>query len=224
MSKLIFITGIDTGVGKTYATGLIAKGLINMGFKTITMKPIQTGCDNFSEDIIEHRKLSGSELTPYDLDKITSPYIFKYPASPHLSAKLENKKIDINVIVKNIELLQNNFDYILIEGAGGLMVPINDSFLMIDLIKKINADTILVSTPKLGSINHTLLSIEALTSRNIKIIAILYNLFYNLGQTITDNTLDTIKQFHRGIPIFKFFKEIEDPFFSVISNHKKVTI
>lgn len=220
MSKLIFITGIDTGVGKTYATGIIAKGLMDMGLKTITMKPIQTGCDNFSEDIIEHRKLSGSELTSYDLNKITSPYIFKFPASPHLSAKLENKHIDINVIVKNIEILQNHFDYILIEGAGGLMVPITDTILTIDLIQKINTDTILVSTAKLGSINHTLLSIEAMTRRNIKIKAILYNLFFSSDQIITDNTLDTIKSFHREIPIFKLSKEIEAPFFSVISDKK----
>ncbi len=216
MSKLIFITGIDTGVGKTYATGLIARGLLKRGFETITMKPIQTGCTAYSEDILTHRKLMGIEITEYDKQQITSPYIFKYPASPHLAAKLEGKKIEIEPILSNVEALKKRFDYVLIEGAGGVMVPINDKLFIIDMIKLTNSEVILVSSPKLGSINHTILSVEALTSINIKIKSIIYNEFFKEDDLISENSYETIKNIYREIPIFKMNKDIEEDFFETL--------
>jgi len=224
MTKQLFITGIDTGVGKTYATGLIAKGLLIRGFKTITMKPIQTGNDNFSEDILEHRKLMGINLTSFDKENITSPYIFKYPASPHLAAKLENKEIDIKIIIKNIEILENFFEYILIEGAGGLMVPINENFLVVDLIKQLNLETIIVSSSKLGSINHTLLSIEAILKRGIKLKGIIYNEFPNANNIIKENNLEVIKHFYPKIPIYRMKKEIEQKIFDDLTPENKTYI
>lgn len=216
MSKLIFITGIDTGVGKTYITGLIAKGLLERGLKTITMKPIQTGCTGFSEDILTHRRLMGIELTEYDKQFVTSPYIFKYPASPHLAAKMESKTIEIDLIIKNIEILKNSFEYILIEGAGGVMVPINERFFMIDLIKETNSDVILVSTAKLGSINHTILSLELLLSRGAKVISIIYNEFFSNDKFITENNFETIKNLYNSIPIFRSNNELDPAFFETI--------
>ena len=89
MGKVIFVSGIDTDVGKTVATGIYAKKLMEQGFSVITQKMIQTGCKNIADDLLVHRKIQGIDLTAEDLQGDTCPYLFEYPCSPHLAAKLE---------------------------------------------------------------------------------------------------------------------------------------
>lgn len=202
MAKLIFITGTDTGVGKTYITGLIGYNLLAKGFKTITMKPVQTGCKYISEDIITHRQIMDIGLTKYDLDGTTNPYNFAYPASPHLSATLENKIIDIEKIFSCIRKLSDDFDYLLIEGVGGLYVPIKGRYCVIDLIKDIGAPVVLVTSPRLGTLNHTFLSLEALKNKNIPIISIIYNDYFKEEDKIKLNNIETIKDFYPDIDFF----------------------
>ncbi len=96
--KKIFITGIDTDVGKTIVTGLLAAYLNQKGIYTITQKIVQTGCTEFSEDIRVHRQLMKLNLCNEDRSGLTCPYVFKYPASPNLAAKLENTKIEVQKI------------------------------------------------------------------------------------------------------------------------------
>ncbi|EFA27827.1 dethiobiotin synthase [Haemophilus influenzae HK1212] len=93
MGKVIFISGIDTDVGKTVATGIYAKKLMEQGFSVITQKMIQTGCKNIADDLLVHRKIQGIDLTEEDLQGKTCPYVFEYPCSPHLAAKRESRKI-----------------------------------------------------------------------------------------------------------------------------------
>ena len=97
--KTIFISGIDTNTGKTIATGLVALYLKKLGYKVITQKIVQTSCNKISEDIIKHREIMNEKLNDFDLQSITCPYIFEFPASPHLSSKLENKEINPNKIL-----------------------------------------------------------------------------------------------------------------------------
>ncbi|MCX8083966.1 MAG: dethiobiotin synthase [Calditerrivibrio sp.] len=219
-AKLIFITGIDTGVGKTYATGLIAKGLKERYHKVITAKPVQTG-SNVIEDIIKHREIMGTELTLEDLNGITCPYLFNYPASPHLSAQMENKTIDKERIKNSLNSLTPHYDFVIIEGAGGAMVPLTYSYLTIDLIKELDTEVVLVTHAKLGSINHTLLTLEALLIRNISVIAMIYNTFFDHDQKISSNFTVTISSFYKNIPIFKMSNYIEDTFFSLLEDIKQ---
>ncbi|PRI66971.1 ATP-dependent dethiobiotin synthetase BioD, partial [Haemophilus influenzae] len=92
MGKVIFISGIDTDVGKTIATGIYAKKLMEQGCSVITQKMIQTGCKNIADDLLVHRKIQGIDLTEEDLQGETCPYVFEYPCSPHLAAKRESRK------------------------------------------------------------------------------------------------------------------------------------
>ena len=194
MSKL-FIAGIDTDIGKTYATGLLAKYLLLNNKKVTTMKLAQTGCSGISEDISIHREIMEISLTKFDTDGTTCPYVFKFPASPHLAANMENEIIDVSKISKSIDILSSNFEYTLIEGVGGLMVPLNKDFTSLDFIKKENLDVILVSSPKLGSINHTLLSIDALKATNINLLGIIYNTFGDFTEEIKNDSINVFKQY-----------------------------
>ena len=152
----IFITGTDTNVGKTLVSSWIA---LHTGFSYF--KPIQTGTRDGS-DSFEVQKLSDTKIYP-------ESYAYKEPLSPHLAAKLENAIIGIEKIV--LPEVNN----LIIEGAGGVLVPINDKYLMVDLIKKLGAPVIIVARTTLGTINHTLLSLESLRSRNIAVLGVIMN-------------------------------------------------
>lgn len=193
--KVLFITGIDTNIGKTYATGMLARTLAEKGKKVITQKMIQTGCKDVSEDIEMHRRLQGIPFTEEDKEGITCPYIFTYPCSPHMAAELDGRTIDLQVITRATRRLQEKFEYVLLEGAGGLMVPNSFDSLAIDYIKEQNYPVVLVTSGKLGSINHTLLSLFACKQYGIQVKALLYNLFPDTDTAITKNTQEYLMHY-----------------------------
>lgn len=203
--NIYFVSGIDTDAGKSYATGFLAKEWNQKGIKTITQKLIQTGNTGYSEDILLHRKIMGMELTPEDKIYLTMPEIFTYPASPHLAAKIDKRAIDFEKIESAAEELAAKYDALLIEGAGGLMVPLTEELLTIDYVAKKGYPVILVTSGKLGSINHTLLSLEALRHRNIPLHSVLYNLYPTpKDATIQQDTLNYIRKYAE-----KYFPQAE---------------
>ncbi|MDV4264044.1 dethiobiotin synthase [Acinetobacter seifertii] len=174
--QIYFVSGIDTEIGKTYATGFLARLWTEQGKKVITQKLIQTGNADISEDIEKHREIMGQGWFQEDHDKLTMPEIFSYPASPHLATRLDNREIDFQKIENATQTLAERFEIVLLEGAGGLMVPLTTSLLTIDYVAQHQFPVILVTSGRLGSINHTLLSLEALKSRELKLKALVYNL------------------------------------------------
>ena len=173
---VFFISGIDTGIGKTYTTGYLAKLWNEQGKKTITQKLIQTGNTDISEDIEQHREIMGMGWFPEDQSKLTMPEIFTYPGSPHLATQIDGREIDFQKIADATQQLTEKYDLVLLEGAGGLMVPLTSDLLTIDYIAEKKFPVILVSSGRLGSINHTLLSLEALKIRGLELYALAYNL------------------------------------------------
>lgn len=171
-----FVSGIDTGIGKTYATGYLAKLWREQGQQVITQKLVQTGNVGFSEDIQQHRAIMGVAEFPEDVAMLTMPEIFSYPASPHLACKVDGRALDFDKIQQATTLLSERYEVVLLEGAGGLMVPLTEDVLSIDYVQQKKLPVILVSSGRLGSINHTILSLEALQKRNIKLHALAYNL------------------------------------------------
>lgn len=193
-SPVYFISGIDTGIGKTYTTGYLAKLWNEQGKKTITQKLVQTGNTDISEDIEQHRKMMQMGWFPEDETKLTMPEIFTYPASPHLATKIDGREIDFQKIADATRQLTEKYEVVLLEGAGGLMVPLTTELLTIDYIAEQKFPVILVSSGRLGSINHTILSLEALKSRGLE----LYGLAYNLNdqsqdELISKDTADYLK-------------------------------
>ena len=174
MNNVIFVSGIHTDAGKSYATGWLARRLMDEGKRVATLKFIQTGNVGRSEDIDVHRRLMGVEL-PEDAREITAPQIFSYPCSPQLAAEIDGRPIDFDAIDSAIDLLAGRYDVVLVEGAGGLMVPLSDDFWTIDYIASRGLPVALVTNGTLGSINHTLLSFEALERRAIPLHSVIYN-------------------------------------------------
>ncbi|MDN3582597.1 dethiobiotin synthase [Mucilaginibacter flavus] len=156
----IFITGIGTGVGKTIVSAIVTEKL-----KADYWKPIQSG-DLDDSDTLKVQSLVSNDVTVFHPES----YRLTQPFSPHKSAAIDKVTIELQNIV-----LPKTDNQLVIEGAGGLMVPLNDNFLIIDLIKQLNAKVILVSKNYLGSINHTLLSVHALKKYNIEVMGIVFN-------------------------------------------------
>ena len=174
--KAVFVAGTDTGAGKTVVTGLLSRYLIKKGYRAVTQKWVQTGSAKFSHDIDTHLRLMKRRRKDFNgYLSFMSPYIFDLASSPHLAARLEKGKIDINKIRKYMASLSKNFDIVIIEGTGGLLVPLNKKILLIDVIRRFRLPALLVVENKLGAINHALLSIEALIRRGIKIIGLIFN-------------------------------------------------
>ncbi len=195
MKEVIFVSGIDTDAGKSYVTGEIARQMMNDGVKVITQKFIQTGNDGYSEDIELHRSIMGVEPFDEDRDFTTAPVIFTYPASAQLAARLDGRDIDLTVVEKATERLLERYDTVLIEGAGGLMVPVTDDYTTIDYVASHDLPLILVTNGKLGSINHTLLSLEAIASRGIRLKALAYNEHFDTDPVIADDTKGYLERY-----------------------------
>jgi len=172
----IFITGTDTGVGKTLVTGLLARFLLEKGYKTVTQKWVQTGLCSCSGDIDLHLDIMGktrSEFEPFLRHMV--PYGFKHPSSPHLAARLEGSEIDSHKIKESYKMLMREFDAVLVEGSGGALVPLNSNETMIDICAGIGIPALIVAENRLGAINHTLLTVEAFKKRNIPVLGVIFN-------------------------------------------------
>lgn len=195
MEKVYFLSGIDTDAGKTYATAMMARYFMDKGLSVITQKFVQTGCDEYSEDIVRHRELLGTGLLDVDLDHTTAPVIFSYPASAQLAARIDGREIDLKAIDDATARLTSLFDIVIIEGAGGLMVPLTDDFLTIDYIVTRRLPVILVTNGVLGSINHTILSLEALERRGIDVPYVVYNKHFDSDKVIAADTHGFIERY-----------------------------
>lgn len=184
---IYFISGIDTDIGKTYATAWLAQQLIQQDKRVITQKLVQTGCDGMAEDILRHRHLTQMPLTPEDQQGLTAPVVLPYPCSPHLASQLCNTPIDLDSITAATEQLASRYPVVLIEGAGGLMVPLGSQTLCIDYLQQQGYPVILVTSGRLGSLNHTLLSLLALQQYQIELYALVFNAIHDHRDSLIAN-------------------------------------
>jgi dethiobiotin synthetase len=202
-----FVSGIHTDAGKSYCTGWYAKQLMNEGKRVITQKFIQTGNVGMSEDIEVHRKIMGTGYLKEDLDHVTAPIIFTHPCSPQLAARLDGREIDLTIVDHVADQLNREFDIVLIEGAGGLMVPITDEFMTIDYVSTRQLPLIMVVNSTLGSINHAILSFEAIKARGIEMPLVLYNTHFDTDPLIADDTYHFIERYlQREFPATELIK------------------
>ncbi|MCL2561002.1 MAG: dethiobiotin synthase [Rikenellaceae bacterium] len=195
--KIYFVSGIDTGAGKSIATGWLAARWREQGVNVITQKPVETGCGTMSEDIAVHRRLMGIGLLPEDMDGTTCPQRFAFPASPDLAARLEGRSLDFGAMDEATRRLAVCYDTVLVEGAGGLMVPLCDGFrtTTLDYIAERTWPVILVTNPRLGSVNHTLLSLEACRNRGVEVEILIYNRYHETASEITVDTRQLLQEY-----------------------------
>ncbi|MBF0384803.1 MAG: adenosylmethionine--8-amino-7-oxononanoate transaminase [Candidatus Omnitrophica bacterium] len=167
MKKGYFITATDTGVGKTVVTTVLGVLLKSRGFKVGIMKPVQCA----GGDALFLKKMLGCE----DELATINPYFLKEPLSPHLAMKRERLDFDIGKVIQAYRILQDKYDIVLVEGAGGISVPLKDNYLIADLIREMGLDIIIVSRLGLGTINHTLLTITQARECGLNIKGVIFN-------------------------------------------------
>lgn len=173
MIKGLFITGTGTDVGKTLVTAGLVRFFQRNGFETLAVKPIQSGAvddgsGGYNSPDGEVYKKAGGNWDP----NIQCPFIFRGACSPHMAASLEGKQIKAMEIAEKVRGIEKH-GFLLVEGAGGAMVPLNDTETMVDLMKELDYPVVVVSANVLGSINHTLLTLEVLKNAGVKIAGII---------------------------------------------------
>ncbi|MDR2577862.1 MAG: dethiobiotin synthase [Chitinispirillales bacterium] len=206
-TKGVFITGSGTAVGKTYVSALLLKGFSELGHKTTYMKPVETGCEDaplsdktpVGVDTLYALKFASCK-TDFNLH---SPYRFSPACSPHLAARIDGSEIKVENIVLTYGNLNKNTaaNIVLVEGAGGLLVPVNDKEYITDVIKALGIPVILVVTPGLGTLNHTFLSLRVLEQYKIPVAGIVINNAQNIKRNfIYEDNVNTIRLRTSPIP------------------------
>ncbi len=199
MCPVTCISGIDTDIGKSVATGLMAKALGARNFTVISQKVAQTGCSGIAEDILLHRELMGVGLFPEDISGLSCPFVYEKACSPHLAAECAGEQIDPAVITEATEKLAARYEHVLLEGAGGLMVPLTRELTFLDYIAALGYPLILVTSPRLGSINHTLSALELARSRGVELKGLVYNCHDAADTRICDDSrqlfLDSLRKY-----------------------------
>ena len=170
-----FVTGTDTDVGKTTVTAALALALdAEGGITTSVMKPIQTGCSTRSTGLDAPDLSFALQLLTQKDTPDHAPYRYIPACSPHLAAQEAQETISTPIIVQSYARLCAKYDALVVEGAGGVLVPINDDQSMLDVMKLINIPIILTARPGLGTINHSLLSIRVLQAAGLTVSGIVY--------------------------------------------------
>jgi len=213
LSKGIFVTGTDTNIGKTLISASLTWKLSNHYSNICFMKPFATSNKIFSEKYNSKDLflLSKSINLKEDISNL-NPYFYTIPASPYMATKLSNiKPLDIKIAVKKFNCLANKYDYLIVEGIGGIYVPLTKKYKIIDFIKLIKLPVIIVTTPKIGTVNHTLLTIEACKKYDIPIKGLVFNKMPSRPSDVEKSTPKFINELTNIpilgiIPMFKNMK------------------
>ena len=202
MIKGIFITGTDTGVGKTYVAAGIARSLCSAGINVGVMKPAETGCGMRSGKLVpKDAEALVKAAAVRDSLSLVNPYRFQAPVAPSVAAQLKRKTIDPERIIKAFRTLSQRHPCMIVEGAGGIMVPLAKGYLFLDLAEAMGLPVVIVARPGLGTINHTLLTIEALRSRRLTIAGVVINDRQGGRQGLAETTSPAVIQDLSGVPI-----------------------
>ena len=194
--KGLFITGTDTGVGKTIVAAGLAASLANSGMDIGVMKPIETGFSLQSSDAVFLKKMAGVK----DSLESVCPYRLKHPLSPFAAAQIEKVSIRFEKIKQAYRTLLKKHQALFVEGAGGLLVPITQKKMMADLALYLELPVLIISRTGLGTINHTLLSVEVARQRGIEVAGVIFN---HLGprRGLAERTNPSIIKHFLDVPI-----------------------
>jgi dethiobiotin synthetase len=209
--KIIFVTGTDTGIGKTVISSAISaffslRKQMNVG----VMKPFECGLSKTDKDLLPWDAICLREASGSNDDlNIISPYTLEAPVAPEVAATLEHVNIDIGMVDKIFQSLKKSHDLLVIEGAGGVLVPIRENFFFVDLIQRWNVPTLVVSRLGLGTINHTLLTVHLLKERGIKVLGVILNNTDGLGNLPAQTNPDILRKY-LDTPVLGIFPHVKD--------------
>jgi len=175
----LFITGTDTGVGKTVVCAALVSLLRQRGMDAVPMKPVQTGCRRrgarlMAPDLECCLRLAGVEASESE-KLLMAPYRFTKACSPHLAAAIEHRRVNIRTIIDSFHKLRQRHEFVVVEGAGGILVPLNERDTMLELMLALALPVVLVARLGLGTINHTLLALRELRRARIPVAGVIFN-------------------------------------------------
>jgi len=214
LAKGFFVTGTDTGVGKTIITAALIKASSLLGFRTCGMKPIETGClredDTFiPSDGIFIKTVAHMEETVNHI----SPCCFEEPLAPLPASEIEGTPVDFEKIRKEYAALSQKYDVVIVEGIGGLLVPIRKDYFVLDLARDFGLPVIVVSRPGLGTINHTMLSVNYAIAEGLAVAGIIINYSRPTDGSPAENTNPNVIKKISPVPIigiFPYLRNLEE--------------
>ncbi len=221
----IFITGTDTGVGKTYVACGIARGLRRRGVNVGVMKPAETGCIRRRGILIpsDAIRLMKAAVVRDALHRV-NPYRFADPLAPSIAAEFAGgKRINPSKIRESFRMLSRRHDFTIVEGAGGIMVPLVKDYLFLDLAEDLRLPVLIVARPGLGTINHTLLSISAIRTRRMRIAGVVINYAMSDWKTgLAEKTSPHAIEMAAGVSILGTLQYGESQFDNIIDGLTKL--
>jgi dethiobiotin synthetase len=200
--KGLFVTGTDTGVGKTVISTSLVRLARRRGVNAVGIKPVETGCD-WKAGVLHPEDgalLTAASDNEISLDEVT-PFRFSLPASPARAAAMEGRKLMLADIVAHISAIAESAEMVIVEGAGGLMVPIQENLMMIDMVERLGFPVVLVARMRIGTINHTLLSVSALEARSLGIAGIVLSCSSREFGPEEEHTAGDIARLVKHIPV-----------------------
>jgi dethiobiotin synthetase len=221
---ILFVTGTDTGVGKTFITALLAKALADHGIDVKVQKWVSTGNSDLSEDCVFIYELLGnkSDETVHGLQDTsasgsdTAPYCLPFPASPHLASEQAGVIIETEVIRDALFRLESSCEILIVEGVGGILVPLSRAMLLADLVADLKLPTLVVARSGLGTLNHTLLTLEAMRHRDIQIVGVLLNSQGGEDSSIVRDNQRTIAEIGQ-VEVFGVLPRVKSPLDAISS-------
>ena len=187
----VFVTGTDTEVGKTIVASTIAATLSERGERVAVFKPVLTGLDEFGDELPDHDRLRISARSRQRPQEI-APYRFKPPSSPHLAAEAAGTRVKPDILLACASRAGLAGDVLVAEGVGGLMVPLTDGYLVRDLAVELGLPLVVVARPGLGTINHTLMTLECARSVGLKVAAVVLTPWPDAPGSIERSNRETI--------------------------------
>jgi dethiobiotin synthetase len=209
----IFITGTDTGVGKTFVAAGVARALLAQGIGVGVMKPAETGCRSRHGKLIpvDAMTLMRSADTTDPLD-LVNPYRFRAPLAPMVAAQREGRTIELRKIREAFRLLTKRHEFLIVEGAGGIMVPLTSRTSYLDLAAELRLLVLIIARPSLGTINHTLLTITALRAKRVHIAGTVFNHSTDGRQGPAERTNPSIIERLSGVPVLGIVRYGQEDF------------
>lgn len=211
MARGIFVTGTDTGVGKTIVAGLLVRAARILGFTVAGMKPVETGCRRSGDALLCS---DGSYLRDMaNMDELVhhlTPCAYEVPLSPMAAAEIEERAIDVPLIVDRFQSLARKYDAVIVEGTGGILVPLNEKYFIADLAIDMGLSLVVVASPFLGTINHTLLTVEYAQRRGLDVAGFIINYSTPPERTLAEKTNPQLLDRLCPVPMIGVVPYLED--------------
>jgi dethiobiotin synthetase len=212
MRKGFFVTATDTSVGKTVVSAAVIRALNFLGYRTAAMKPLETGCPKDGKLLMPSDGLFLKKIAKMDEPvSLITPSVYEASLSPFAAAELEGREPDLPGIFRAFDSIMRKYDAVVVEGVGGLYVPVVENYFVSDLAREMALPLIIVARPGLGTINHTLLTIHYAFSKGLDMAGIILNYSSPPGDTLAEETNPKTLQSLTEVPVIGTF-----PYLSVM--------